>query len=101
MADLREGLARLVGRVLGELPSWIVKKIPDWIAGLVKTYIRWLWNLDVAMKFVMLLVNVVAVQIIIGSIAGSSPYNTQLVSLLVLGFVAFFGASVVFGRRRG
>jgi hypothetical protein len=95
MIELREGVARLLGRVLAELPAWIVKKIPDWIAGAVKGYVRWLWNLDIAMKVVMLLVNVIALQLLLGSLSAWG-----LAPLAIVLTLFFFGASVVFGGRR-
>jgi hypothetical protein len=100
MNPFQQGLSELVARMVSQLPGQVARKLPSWIAGGAKAYIKWLWQLDLTMKFVMFVFNVVALQIAVHSLPGPRSAYTQIGEVGAVALAFFLIASLLFGRQR-
>jgi hypothetical protein len=111
MNPFQQGLSELVARMVGQVPgqvarmvsqapAQVARKLPGWIAGGAKAYVRWLWQLDTVMKFVMFAFNVAALQIAVHSLPGPHADYAQIGQLGAIALAFFLIASLLFGRRQ-
>jgi hypothetical protein len=96
----QQALSEAFARVLSQAPGNIARKLPGWMSNGVKAYVRWLWRLDVAMKLVMLVLNVVALQIAVARLPGPTDVYRQLAGAVSVLLVFFVIASILFGGSR-
>jgi hypothetical protein len=101
MNPFQQALSEAIARMLSQAPGKIARKLPSWASNSFKAYVRWLWHLDIAMKLVMLVLNVVALQIIAADLPGPKGSYSALARLGAIALVFFCFASIIFGRQRG
>lgn len=100
MNGFSQTLSETLARLLSQAPGMIARKLPGWLGQAAKSYVKWLWRLDVAMAFVMLVVNVVALQIVAAKLPGPTDTYQQLARSGAVLLVLFCIASILFGRKQ-
>ncbi len=80
----------------GELLKELIKKIPEWILGLLKAWFRMFWRASAVGKLILTVVEIIALNFIVSSLhlPGQLGHSIVAIGGLVLMFLLIFGVLV-------